>query len=123
MRQLKILTAFFLSTSLTACSGATGNGSKNDPSTSGPGSDMYYEYTITSKGKNININGYTNLYLSSAGDARSEMDMSNSAQKIKPSPPIVLIGHSDKPTESILIDDDKKTYTINHFSPDSLGIS
>ena len=123
MRQLTILAAFFLSTSLTACSGATGNDSKNDSSASSAGGDMYYEYTITSKGKDININGYTKLYLSSSGDARSEMDMSNSAMKTKPSSPIVLIGHSDKPTESILIDDEKKTYTINHFSPDSLGIN
>jgi len=55
------------------------------------------------------------MYVSSNGSMRVEMDMQNSAMPGKDSGPMVIIGHSDKPNESISIDDATKTYSVNHF--------
>ncbi|MDP4129328.1 MAG: hypothetical protein Q8918_02620 [Bacteroidota bacterium] len=89
-----------------ACTNTTGKSSKDASSGpgSGSGSYMYYEYSTTSSGKDMSIQGYSKLYLSSSGDARSEMDMTNTAIKIKKSSPIVVIGHADKPNKSISVD-------------------
>jgi hypothetical protein len=91
--------------------GGASPGSPSADAVSGSGDDMYYEYTITSAGKGISMNGYQKLYVSSGGGLRSVMDMSNPAA-IK-SAPIVSIGNKDKPNQSIMIDDSAKTYTVN----------
>jgi Domain of unknown function (DUF4412) len=91
--------------------GGASPGSASADAVSGSGDDMYYEYTIASSRKGINVSGYTKLYVSSGGDLRSEMDMSNPAAD--KSAPIVSIGNKDKPGQSIMIDDSAKTYTVN----------
>lgn len=104
---------------LLACSGTTANNTTgtNDPSgSSDSGKDMYYEYTSTTASKDMTIKTDTKMYVSSNGSMRVEMDMENSAMQGKNPGPIVTIGQSDKPNESISIDDAAKTYSINHFT-------
>ncbi|HEY2720549.1 MAG TPA: DUF4412 domain-containing protein [Chitinophagaceae bacterium] len=107
---------------LSACTGGSGNkaagSGSSDPaaSVSGSGVDMYYEYTATTGGKGMSIKTDTKMYVSSSGAMRVEMDMQNSAMKGKDPGPMVIIGHSDKPSESISIKDDTKTYSVNHFT-------
>ncbi len=128
MKHLKFLFLVILPTFfLIACSGNTATNNNKDSSAvsasvgSGSGDDMYYELTTTSSGKNVAINGTTKMYVSSKGNIRTEMNLSNSASPNKNLLPIVLIGHADKPNESISIDDEKKSYTINHINPDDLN--
>ena len=121
MKQLSFFSSIAFSVCLlVACSGNSSSTNNNrsasaDPVSGSSGKDMYYEYTLTTTGKDIAINGNTKLYISSKGDMRSEMNMTSSLVKNKTSAPIVTIGHSDKPDESIIIDDDAKTFTINHI--------
>ncbi len=89
---------------------------QSTPAKGGSGNDMFYEYKLTSSGKDISIQSNTKIYISSKGDMRVEMNVMNSAIPGQNSGPIVIIGHSDKPNESISIDDSAKTYTINQFS-------
>ncbi len=110
---------------IVSCSGTPSHQEANDSSyssTSGIGGDMYYEYAIKSTGKKTNFNSYMKLYLSSKGNVRMEIG--------RPIPTadgkgrladLVVIGNSDKPNETITIDDDKKTYTINHIDADSIN--
>jgi hypothetical protein len=81
---------------------------------------MYYEYRITSLGEKSNRVSTIKLYLSSAGNARTEMDIPLAATNGKAVSPVVTIGNPDKPNESISIDEDKKTYTVNHINIDSI---
>ncbi len=127
MKYLKLLSLFILSTVfLFACSGnTTQNSGKDSTSTtassaSGSGDDMYYELTTTATGKDMSINGVTKMFVSSKGDMRSEMNMINSFKGNKSSAPIIVIAHSNKPDESIIIDDSAKTYTINHIKREDL---
>ncbi len=125
MKDLKLLSLVILSTVLLfACSGnTTQNAGKDSTSTatsSGSGDDMYYELTTTSTGKDMSINGVTKMFVSSKGDMRSEMNMVSSFKGNKSSGPIIVIAHSNKPDESIIIDDSAKTYTINHINRDVL---
>ena len=85
-------------------------------STGGSGKDMFYEYNLTASSKEMSIQSDTKMYISSKGDMRVEMNMTNSFKGNTSSTPIVTIGHSDKPNESISIDDSAKTYSYNHFS-------
>jgi hypothetical protein len=91
--------------------GGASPGSPSANAVSGSGDDMYYEYTITSAGKGISMNGYQKLYVAAGGGLRSVMDMSNPA--VAKSAPIVSIGNKDKPNQSIMIDDSAKTYSVN----------
>lgn len=122
MKNLKLLSLFILSTIfLFACSGnTTQNSGKDSTSTatssaSGSGDDMYYELTTTATGKDMSMNGVTKMFVSSKGDMRSETDMVTSFKGNKRGVPIIVIAHSNKPDESIIIDDSAKTYTINHI--------
>ena len=128
MHYLKLFSAIIVSTFLlSACSGNTTANTNKDSvsqtssSSSGSGDDMYYELTTTSTGKNLTMNGITKMYISSKGDMRVEMKFTNSMSPDKKADPIVIIGHSDKPDESISIDDSAKTYTVNHISNDNLN--
>ena len=127
MQNLKKLSLILLAAiSWVACSnnnaatGANGTASADaSVAGAGTGADMYYEYTTTTVANSMNMSGYVKLYISAGGGVRSEMDMSNGAAKAGRSGPIVLIASKDKPNQSISIDDDKKTYTVNFI--DSSG--
>jgi predicted small secreted protein len=126
MKQVLIFALITLSVFLlTSCSGnTTTNAGKDNPGVSvsgGSGDDMYYELTITSAGKDFSMNGVTKMFVSSKGDMRTEMNLTNSVSGNKNSAPIVLIGHSDKPDESVSIDDSAKTYTVNHINRTDLN--
>ncbi|MEP6682170.1 MAG: DUF4412 domain-containing protein [Parafilimonas sp.] len=128
MQHLKLFSAIIVSAFLlSACSGNTTANTNKDSvsqtssSLSGSGDDMYYELTTTSTGKNLTMNGITKMYVSSKGDMRVEMNFTNSMSPDKKADPIIIIGHSDKPDESISIDDSAKTYSINHISADELN--
>lgn len=122
MQYLRSIFAAFLSALvLMGCSGTSGDktstSNNSDASgSSGSGKDMYYEYTSTAGSKDMTIKTGTKMYVSSNGSMRVEMDIENSAMKGKSSGTIVTIAHSDKPDESISIDDSAKTYSINHFN-------
>lgn len=126
MKQILIFALITLSIfSLTSCSGNTaanaGKDSTGVSASGGPGDDMYYEMTITSAGKDFSMNGVTKMFVSSKGDMRTEMNLANSASGNKITAPMVLIGHSDKPDESVSINDSAKTYTINQISSADLN--
>ncbi len=95
---------------------ATGNSSAS----TGSGDDMYYELTTTSTGKNMSINAVTRMFVSSKGDMRSEMNTVSSLNGNKITAPIIIIAHSNKPDESIIIDDSAKTYSINNINRNGL---
>ena len=134
LKNIKLLLLFILSTVfLFACSGNTQANSGKDrtsatsanrtaTATSGSGKDMYYELTTRSTGKSMSINVVTRMFVSSGGDMRLEMSTVSSLNGNKRTAPIVIIAHSDKPDESIIIDDSAKTYTLNHISRDNLGM-
>ena len=123
MQHLKLFSSILVSACLlVACSGNSTTKSNNgDPSgsptlsVSGSGSDMFYEYKLTTQGKNMSIQTDTKMYISAKGDMRTEMHMSNSLNPHSGSSPIIAIGHEDKPDESISIDDSAKTFSIIHF--------
>lgn len=116
-----IASAIFSTAVLLACNGnnstnaSVGGATDSSPASTGSGKDMYYEYTLTAGSKNMTIKTDTKMYVSSNGSMRVEMDMENSAMKGKGPVTMVTIGHSDKPNESISIDDAAKTYSVNHF--------
>ncbi len=97
-----------------SCSNIVGAGT-------GSGDDMYYELTSVSTGKNINMKMVTQMYVSSKGDMRVEMHSDMSFKGHKSPIPMVLIGHSNKPDESIIIDDSAKTYTVHHIDTADLN--
>jgi hypothetical protein len=99
-------------------SGTTGAA---DAAGAGSGDDMYYEYTISMTGSHMNVLGSTKLYVASDGKLRSEMDMSNPDLKKEKSGPIVSIGNKDNLNQSISIDDNAKTYTVNIIDTADLG--
>ncbi len=100
-----------------AAGGANGSGTTGAADAAGAGGasgdDMYYEYTITTTEANMNVMGSTKLYVASDGKLRSEMDMTTPNVKKEMSGPIVSIGSKDNPNQSISIDDNAKTYTVN----------
>ncbi len=124
MQHLKLFSGIILSAVFSfVFSGTTTAGTDKDSASnisasapSGSGKDMYYEYNSTTVGKDMTIKTVIKMYVSSNGSMRVEMDMENSAMKGKSSGPMIIIGHSDKPNESISIDDAAKTYNINHFT-------
>lgn len=123
MKQLSYFSSIAISLSLLiACTGNSSStkisagATDNSPASAGSGKDMYYEYTSTSAGKNLSIKTDMKMYVSSNGGMRVVMDMENSARQGKGPGTMVIIGHSDKPNESISIDDAAKTYSVNHFN-------
>ena len=103
-------------------SGASKDSSSNiTTSVSGSGDDMYYEMTSLSTGKNINVKMVITMYVSSKGDMRVEMHSDMSFKGHKSPIPMVLIGHANKPDESIIIDDSAKTYTVHHIDTADLN--
>jgi uncharacterized protein DUF4412 len=127
MQYVKLFSAIIVSAFLlSACSGNTTANTNKDSvsqtsSSSGSGDDMYYELTTTSAGKQLTMNGITKMYVSSKGDMCVEMNFTNSMSPDKKADPIIIIGHSDKPDESISIDDSAKTFSINHINTDELN--
>ena len=127
MKQLNLFLSIILSVSLLfACSGNTTANANTDSTSqtspsSGSGNDMYYELTTISTGKDLSMNGVTKMYVSSKGDMRVEMNFTNSMSPNKNAAPIIIIGHSDKPDESISVDDSAKTYTVNHIDRNDLN--
>jgi hypothetical protein len=97
------------------------DGANTTSASTGSGDDMYYELTTTTSGKDIAINATTKMYVSSKGAMRTEMNMTNSASGHKNPVLMVHIGHTDKPNKSISIDNEKKTYTVNHINPADLN--
>ena len=122
MNDLKLLFLVILSAAvLMACSGNTSQISVKDSaktdtfSAPGSGDDMYYELTTTASGKDMSINGITKMFISAKGDMRSEMNMVSTFKGNMNAVPIVVIAHSTKPDESIILDDSSKTYSINQI--------
>ncbi len=131
MKDLKLLSIVILPIAfLLACTGNATTNEANDSSgvsataTSGSGDDMYYETntTTTSSAKdNISIHNVTKLYVSAKGDFRKEININSTYAGKTNSSQIIAIGHIDKPDESILIDEETKTYTINHIDRNDLN--
>lgn len=118
---LHIIPALVLAVACSGTPGHHGTTDSMDATSFSTGSDMYYEYRITSIGEKINMNSSMKLYLSSKGNVRMEMSRPVAGADGKGLlANLVVIGSSDKPNETITIDDDKKTYTINHIDADSI---
>jgi hypothetical protein len=106
----------FAAVILISCSNVSGSGpgSRTPGSTASSGGDMFYEYTSHTTSPAMNMNGSSKLYLAADGKMRKETQLNNPAKPDKSSP-IVSIGSADKPMESIAIDDDAKTWSVNHL--------
>ena len=121
MNQARIFFLIIFSTCLLiACSGNTTAGSGKDTTsnisaTPGSGDDLYYELATKSTGKNFSMSSVTKISVSSKGEVRKEMNMTNSFSGKVHSSEIVVIANSDTPDESIIINDAEKTYTKNHI--------
>jgi hypothetical protein len=109
---------------LLACAGIFAFKNVND-SVSGdakhPGKDMYYEFSLSSTGKNTST-GTTKLYISANGEMRVEKNITITIAGKSRTTNTVILGHADKPGESIWIDEDKKTYSVNHFTNGDLDM-
>ncbi len=122
-----IASAIFSAAILLACNsnnstkGSVAGATDNSSASTNSGDDMYYELTTTSSGKDNTINMTTKMFVSSKGKMRSETYIYNSANRDKNLAPIVSIGRSDKPDESIIIDDSAKTYSVNHIDSTDLN--
>ncbi|MBS1948164.1 MAG: DUF4412 domain-containing protein [Bacteroidetes bacterium] len=124
MKYLKLFSAILLSTSLfCSCSGNNNNDKQNGSgatltTSGGSGSDTYLESSMKTTSKNIKMDMLQKIYLSHNGKARIEM---YKIEQGKPS--LIMIGISDvsKPTQSILIDDSAKTYSINKIDTAARG--
>jgi hypothetical protein len=122
MKQFSFLPSIaFSAYLLVACTGNSSANNDKEATFAGPvsgssGKDMYYEYNSATVGKDINIKTVMKMYISSNGSMRVEMNTENSAMSGKSTRPMVIIGKSDKPNESISIDDAAKTYRVNHFN-------
>jgi hypothetical protein len=100
---------------LLACSGApAGNAAAS-------GGDIVYNYTFTNTAHGKKMIGHMVLSLTSDGKIRVDMSWPGIAGQSGKPVKMVLIGSGDKPDQSISIDDDQKTYTINHIELDSLS--
>ena len=101
---------------LISCSNVSGSGpgSAVPGGTPNSGGDMFYEYTSHATSPAMNLNGSSKMFLAADGKMRKETQMANPAKPGKSSP-IVMIGSADKPMESIIIDDDAKTWSVNHI--------
>jgi hypothetical protein len=91
-----------------------GSGSAVQGGAVSSGSDMFYEYSSHTTSPAMNITGSSKMFLAADGRIRKETQMANPAKPDKSSP-IVMIGSADKPMESIIIDDDAKTWSVNHI--------
>lgn len=106
---------------LFSCSGSNAANAVSDSSSfvssssSGSGDDMYYELTTTSTGKNRNSEMITEMYVSAKGDMRVQMHVKSAPNGTRAPMLMVLIGHADKPGESIMIDDSAKIYSIHQI--------
>lgn len=128
------LSAFAILTTICifACSGTTTSNGGNESASNGSSAassdvigDMYFEYKTNTNSnlkasEKMNIQIDTKMYISAKGDTRMEMSTETSYNGKNASIPLVVIGHSDKPTESIYIDDSAKTFTVNHFADSNL---
>lgn len=127
LRQFNCFLIIFSACLHLSCSGSSASSAGKDSSStfkassSGSGDDMYYELTTVSTGKNINMKMVMAMYVSSKGDMRVEMHSDMNFQGHKSPIPMVLIGHSNKPDESIIIDDSAKTYMVHHIDTADLG--
>lgn len=101
---------------LISCGNVSGSGpgSAASGSTLSSGGDMFYEYTSRTTSPTMNMNGSSKIFLAADGKMRKETQMTNPAKPDKSSP-IVAIGSAGKPMESIIIDDDAKTWSMNHI--------
>lgn len=117
-----------------ACTGNSSANSNNKenkiiagtvPGTSS-GGDMYYEYKLSTKSntkssEKMDIQSSSKIYISSKGDVRSEMTTAISYNGKNSATTDVIIGHADKPDESIVIDNETKTYSVMHFNDSELS--
>jgi hypothetical protein len=80
---------------------------------------MYYEYSISvrsSRLKNGDLGTSTmKIYLSGDGHARIERDMPTRQGAENKFSHMVIIGYSGKPTESTILYEKNKTYSVIHF--------
>jgi hypothetical protein len=108
--------AGFAAIILISCSNVSGSGpgSGTPGSTANSGGDMFYEYDSHTTSPAMNMNGSSKIFLAADGKMRKETQLTNPAKPDKSSP-IVVIGSAAKPMESITIDDDAKTWSVNHI--------
>ena len=111
MRHFKfILTFFFVTFLFNACeSNSKSMQAGGDKISSGSGADPYLEMTVKGSGKNFTMNMQEKIYLSHSGQARFEMNIIKDG---KNTIAMKAISNAKAPNQSILLDDDAKTYSI-----------
>lgn len=121
MKQIKTFAAIlFLPICFLSCNGNSSSPSiSTGNSSSGSGSDTYLESTMNTVSKKIRMDMLQKVYLSHNGKARIEMYKITDGGK----PSLIMIGISDanNPTQSIMIDDSAKTYSINKIDTANSG--
>lgn len=117
MKYILHLTTLCLCLFIQGCqSGSSANNSSGghaDISALGSGSDIYLESTSITSGKSMTANMLLKMYISHAGKLRSEMYMAKDGGK--PSLMVVGIADGNNPTQTIILDDSAKTYSINNM--------
>ncbi|HVV04948.1 MAG TPA: DUF4412 domain-containing protein [Puia sp.] len=95
----------------TGSSANNSSGGNADIGSLGSGSDIYVESTSITSGKSMSANMLLKMYIAHAGKLRSEMYMATGGGK----PSLMMVGIADgnNPTQSIIIDDSAKTYSIH----------
>ena len=77
------------------------------------GSGIYYEYSIESNTKEHGTTkSSSKIYLTQSGEGRSEMNMA-AMMGVQNGNSLVVIGRMNKPHFSVIIDDQKKEYSLN----------
>jgi len=117
---------------LSACNNSAGSpadAAAPSPSTgvTGSGSDLYYQYDLNGGSRLMKMDGSMKMYLAANGKVRMEMhmgmDVDANGKQLKERLPIILLGNSDNPTETIDLDDSAKTLTRNHVDTAALASS
>ncbi|HVU94810.1 MAG TPA: DUF4412 domain-containing protein [Puia sp.] len=103
--------AFIIQSCQSGSSANSSSGANADIRASGSGSDTYLEYTSVTTGKRMSANMLMKMYISHTGKLRNEMYMATGGGK----PSLLMEGIADEnnPTQSILIDDSAKTYSVH----------
>lgn len=125
MKYFNLFFVVFFSCLLPSCAG---NASANNPNTgekdagatpAGTGSGYYYEMTTHTQNTRTAVTMLLKMFLSPDGKVRTEMTTTGIPGK-KENTPLVLIGAASNTSQSTIIDDAEKTYSIHHIDPNDL---
>lgn len=80
---------------------------------------LYYEYSYTTTGKDMDVRGVTRLYFEPAGKSRLEIDVLH-GHAPRTIPQTVVLGDMSRPGECMSLFNDTRTYVVGRL-PDTLS--